>query len=159
MLSAINKTLRLPLELFPKPSSDWRVTVLFIYLFIWITCLGGGEGATQLRNIADQLEEALTGMQDGEENPNLNSSIQDGEENPNLNSSIQDGEENPNSSIQDGEENPYPISLNFDQDVIVLDQDTILDQVLDRDTDLNQDGALDQDAIIDIVTVINHNHS
>ncbi|XP_023343503.1 uncharacterized protein LOC111712969 [Eurytemora carolleeae] len=106
---------------------------------------GGGEGAAQLRNIADQLEEALTGMQDREENPNHNSSIQD-------------GEENSNSSIQDREENAYSISLN-NEDVIVLDRDTILDQVLDRDTDSNQDRALDQDAIKDIVTVLNHNHS
>ena len=110
-----------------------------------MTCLGGGEGAAQLRNIADQLEEALTGMQDREENPNHNSSIQD-------------GEENSNSSIQDREENAYSISLN-NEDVIVLDRDTILDQVLDRDTDSNQDRALDQDAIKDIVTVLNHNHS
>lgn len=84
--------------------------------------------------------------------------MQDREENPNLNSSIQDGEENPNSSIEDREENGYSISLN-NEDVIVLDRDTILDQVLDRDTDLNQDRALDQDAIKDIVTVLNHNHS
>ena len=74
--------------------------------------------------------------------------MQDREENPNLNSSIQDGEENPNSSIEDREENGYSISLN-NEDVIVLD----------RDTDLNQDRALDQDAIKDIVTVLNHNHS